>query len=150
MTTSLGPASQVWQWMRTIVLTNERRQQACETLGLSATRLKALLQVSAGAISQRDLVTALNSEPAYITLVVDELERRGFVERRADPADRRRKLVSLTSAGAKAAQRATAILTTPPPTIASLPDKDLAALLDVLGPLAERTNQPDCSRDQRP
>ena len=38
-------------------------------------------------------------DPPYATLIVDTLEERGLVERRPDPADRRRKIVQLTASG---------------------------------------------------
>jgi DNA-binding MarR family transcriptional regulator len=128
--------------MRTIVLDNERRRDACEALDLSFARVKALLQVAAGPLCQRDLIAALGSDAAYITLILDELERRGLVERAPDPGDRRRKLVSITAAGAQAADEARAILATPPEGVAALSEDDLRTLLAVLRPIAERSHNP--------
>ena len=45
-------------------------------------------------IAQRLIVTT-----ASVTSLLDTLERRGLVERRADPADRRRLLVAITEDG---------------------------------------------------
>jgi len=53
--------------------------------------------LSPGVIAERLIVTA-----ATMTSVVDTLERRGMVERTIDKADRRRQLVSLTTAGREA------------------------------------------------
>jgi DNA-binding MarR family transcriptional regulator len=56
------------------------------------------------------------------------------VERRADPADRRRKLVALTPEGKEAAQRVLRIKREPPPGFANLS----AAELDTLEELIRR------------
>jgi DNA-binding MarR family transcriptional regulator len=131
-------ASDVWQAMRTIVLTNERRDHACQAVGLTITQLRALYQVTTQPASQRDLAAALHSEATYITLVIDELETRGYVKRHTDPGDRRRKLVTITDAGLEAASTAKAIMGTPPQSIASLPDAAIATLQTILVPLATK------------
>lgn len=41
----------------------------------------------------------LGCDPSNVTGLIDRIERRGLVERSADPADRRVKLLSLTRAG---------------------------------------------------
>jgi len=45
------------------------------------------------------LASLLNCDPLNVTFLVDRLEERGLVERQTDPADRRVKLVGLTTAG---------------------------------------------------
>lgn len=55
-----------------------------------------------GKMSERLMV-----HPASITNTVDRLEERGFVERRRDPADGRRVLAALTTAGRTVAERVT-------------------------------------------
>ena len=47
-------------------------------------------------LSQSDLAEQLDMEPIAIGRVVDRLQQAGFVERRADPADRRRWRLHLT------------------------------------------------------
>lgn len=46
--------------------------------------------------SQRELADLLHVSPATIAVSLKSLERNGYVERRADPADSRRNLISLT------------------------------------------------------
>jgi DNA-binding MarR family transcriptional regulator len=140
--TSSRTATELWHVLRTIVLDNERRQEACETLDLSFTRVKALLLLAGGPTTQRDLTAALGSDAAYITLVLDELERRELVVRAPDPGDRRRKLVTITATGREAARRARAILATPPAALADLPEAELAALLATLQPVAVASADP--------
>ncbi len=50
--------------------------------------------------SQRELAELLEVEPITVGRLVDRLEARGFVERRADPADRRVWRLHLTPAAA--------------------------------------------------
>jgi MarR family transcriptional regulator, organic hydroperoxide resistance regulator len=49
------------------------------------------------------LATATATRPTTLTSVLDRLDRRGYVMREVDPADRRSFLISLTPAGQQAA-----------------------------------------------
>ena len=51
------------------------------------------------AASQSELAAALRVHPSNLVALVDGLEAEGLVERRRDPADRRRHVLALTSAG---------------------------------------------------
>jgi DNA-binding MarR family transcriptional regulator len=53
-------------------------------------------------LSQRDLCARLSILPSRLVLLVDELEEKGFVERRDDPSDRRSYDLHLTQKGQKA------------------------------------------------
>jgi DNA-binding MarR family transcriptional regulator len=48
-------------------------------------------------LSQKELAEYIDMEPIAVGRVVDRLEQAGFIERRADPADRRRWRLYLTS-----------------------------------------------------
>jgi DNA-binding MarR family transcriptional regulator len=50
-------------------------------------------------VPMRQLAEQMGYDASYITSIVDRLESRGLVERRADPHDRRIKLVATTEAG---------------------------------------------------
>jgi MarR family transcriptional regulator, organic hydroperoxide resistance regulator len=67
-------------------------------LGLTAAEVNALAAF-AGATSRtvRELVDATGQRPSTFTGVLDRLERRGLIERRPNPADRRSILVALRS-----------------------------------------------------
>jgi DNA-binding MarR family transcriptional regulator len=54
---------------------------------------------SQGPMSQHALGTALSLDPSNVVGLLNELEERGLVERRRDPADRRRHIVSLSATG---------------------------------------------------
>lgn len=49
--------------------------------------------------TQRELAEFLRLDPSQIVALVDELEKRGLVERRPDPNDRRANVVVATEAG---------------------------------------------------
>lgn len=67
-------------------------------------RLLATLDES-GPSSQADLARRSGIDRSDVVAVVNELAAGGFVERRADPADRRRNTVTITPAGVEQLQR---------------------------------------------
>lgn len=56
--------------------------------------------------SQRELADFLRLDPSQVVALVDQLEARGLVERRADPSDRRANVVVATEAGRSLADEA--------------------------------------------
>lgn len=61
-----------------------------------------LAQLSFAGARITNLARVANVSPQAMSELVDELEKRGLVERRADPSDRRAKLIVLTPAGSAA------------------------------------------------
>ncbi|HTW49713.1 MAG TPA: MarR family transcriptional regulator [Acidobacteriaceae bacterium] len=57
-----------------------------------------LLRVEAG-LSQQDLAARMRIHPSRLVAILDNLEKRGFVERRVNPDDRRLYSLQLTQAG---------------------------------------------------
>ena len=125
-----------WRAMSDVVLDHDRKVAVSEALGMSWTRSLALRRLAKQPLTLRALADRLAADPPYVTLMVDDLEKRGLVQRLPHPDDRRAKLVQLTAAGRAAAERADAILDEPPPALRAAPAQDLAALLRVLGRLA--------------
>ncbi|MBF9071577.1 winged helix-turn-helix transcriptional regulator [Streptacidiphilus sp. NEAU-YB345] len=87
-----------------LALAHSLRQQVDQhmtsTAGLSLSRTKVLQTLAGrGALHQAELAAALDQAPRSVTQIVEGLERLGMVARTSDPEDRRRKTVSLTSAG---------------------------------------------------
>lgn len=68
--------------------------------GLKA-RSYSVLTLAAGQArpSQRELAEFLRLDPSQVVALVDDLQSRGLVERRPDPADRRANVVVATEAG---------------------------------------------------
>ena len=78
------------------------RRATEDVLGM---RLKSYLLLSNlrdGALPQSELCTSMHLDPNNCVLMLNDLEAAGHVERRRDPADRRRHIVVLTPAGRKA------------------------------------------------
>jgi DNA-binding MarR family transcriptional regulator len=129
-------ARRAWRAMSEIALDHDRKVAVSEALGLSWVRALALRRLAAQPHTLRALAERLAADPPYVTLIVDDLEERGLVQRMPHPEDRRAKLVELTPAGRVAAARADAILDEPPAALRDVPAEDLAALLRVLERLA--------------
>jgi DNA-binding MarR family transcriptional regulator len=129
-------AGRAWRAMSDIVLDHDRKAAVSEALGLSFGRVRALRQLATEPLTLRALAERLAADPPYVTLMVDDLEERGLVQRMPHPEDRRSKLVQLTAAGRAVAARADAILDEPPAALRDVPAEDLAALLRVLERLA--------------
>jgi DNA-binding MarR family transcriptional regulator len=129
-------ARRAWRAMSDLVLEHDRKAAVSEALGLSFARVRALRRLVEEPLTLRALAERLTADPPYVTLIVDDLEERGLVQRTPHPDDRRAKLVQLTKAGRAAAARADAILDEPPAALRDVPAADLAALLRVLEGLA--------------
>ena len=59
--------------------------------------------------TQNDIARLMHKAPTVVVAAVDQLERKGFVTRQRDPADRRRSRVSPTPAGLAALSAADAL-----------------------------------------
>lgn len=130
-------AARVWRNLRTLVLEqHEGRKDVVEALGMSFFRAKALRRIAARPSRMSELATELGTDRPYLTLLVDDLVKRGLVERHQHPTDRRSKIVSATPEGRAVAARAEEILGTPPPALRALPEADLAALDRIMTTLA--------------
>jgi MarR family transcriptional regulator, organic hydroperoxide resistance regulator len=67
-------------------------------LGLTAPQATALREMT-GPMTMRELAERMTCEPSNATFVVDNLAKKGLIERRAHPTDRRAKQLVLTDEG---------------------------------------------------
>lgn len=68
----------------------------------------ALASEHGAGVTQRRLAATMGLDPSQILALVDELEKAGLVERAADPADRRNKLIVPTDNGIRVHEQARA------------------------------------------
>jgi DNA-binding MarR family transcriptional regulator len=91
------------------------RERVGQVVGTGRGKVRVLMQLETGSRSLGDIAEALQVDRPYATVLVNQLEEIGLVERTPDPGDRRRKVVALTAAGRRAMGEARDVLTTPPP-----------------------------------
>jgi DNA-binding MarR family transcriptional regulator len=80
----------------------------------------------------RHLAQALACDNSNVTGIVDRLEARGLVERRAAPNDRRVKMLVVTPAGAALRRRVKERMEEPPEPLKRLTEDEQRTLRDLL------------------
>jgi DNA-binding MarR family transcriptional regulator len=105
-----------------------------ERLGIKLRQLMLLSYLRGGAPAlQQQLCEALWLDPNNCVLLLNDLEDLGYVERRRDPADRRRHVVDITDEGRTALERAErAQETIGDELLSALSDDERAALRSLL------------------
>src|SRR5438270_2226606 len=132
---SVSLADQAWALLLQVAFERVHAHFAVAVaeLDLAPLQAKALHELNVEPpISMRELAERLKSDPSNVTGLVDRLEARGLVERRADPHDRRIKGLALTTAGAQLRQRLFARLYAAPPSVVELPEGDQRLLRELL------------------
>ena len=79
-----------------------------------------------------ELAGAMHCDNSNITGIVDRLEERGLVERRAAENDRRVKLIALTNHGKHLREELNVRMAEPPEALTRLSEDDLRTLRDIL------------------
>lgn len=81
-------------------LIKRRFEEEAKSHDITLPQWRALAQVAThDCISQRELADQIDADPMTVSGILDRLEKRGLVERYADPSDSRAKLARLTPAG---------------------------------------------------
>ncbi len=100
-TTKAGADHQLLPLLEHLARVSRRAAEASMTPGgLRPRHLIAMKLLSEnGPAGQQGLADALSLDPSNVVGLLNELEERGLVTRRRDPADRRRHIVELSAAG---------------------------------------------------
>ncbi|EHR71592.1 transcriptional regulator [Burkholderiales bacterium JOSHI_001] len=131
-----------------------RLQQIAVAIFLEETQALGITPVQYGALysawrqpglDQRSLAASIGLDTSTLGGVIDRLERRGLIERRASPDDRRVRLLQVTSEGeALLNQVIPAMLRAQSRIVAPLPEADRPRFLAMLKTVVEGNN--DASR----
>jgi DNA-binding MarR family transcriptional regulator len=126
--------AQVWEKLCALVLeVYDRNIAALVGSGITGGEIKALLKLTPGeAAAMREVATAWNCDASTATWMVDRLEQRGLVERRAKPGDRRVRAVALTPTGEETRADVRARLYAPPGWWQAVGDDDAGRLAEII------------------
>jgi DNA-binding MarR family transcriptional regulator len=129
-----GPACGAWKLLLEILAAERTRVPAvADELGLSEAQCHVLQLLEPGEpIAMCRVADRLDCDPSNVTGIVDRLEARGLVERRADPRDRRVKKLVLTAAGRELRARFAERLAEPPTVLRALSESDQERLFAIL------------------
>src|SRR3954463_1431263 len=83
-------------------------------------------------VPMSSVANVLRCDRSAVTWITDRLEERGYVERLADPGDRRVKLLGLTEEGRRVRDEIRTRLATPPEALARLSKGEQRTLRDLL------------------
>jgi DNA-binding MarR family transcriptional regulator len=128
------PGAEAWELMFELLKgTKRERFQLGQEYGLSPMQLVALSSLEPGEeMPMSSLADMLFCDASNVTGIVDRLEARGLIQRRAAARDRRVKLLGLTDEGVRLRQEVTRRMHEPPAEIASLSLTDKRALRDTM------------------
>lgn len=93
--------ARLFEWIALLHLGSKRRVEALlRPSDLTFPQLGALYALAAAdGLSQSELGNAIRADRTTVMVIVDGLARKGLVERKRDPGDRRRNIVRLTNGG---------------------------------------------------
>ena len=128
--TAPGDAERAWRILVSLVMDSrgDWRRKVIEATGLPFSRYRALKRLKNEPRTLSDLAYEMSVDAPAATVIVNDLEARGLVERKAHPENRRSKLVLATAEGRKLVATVNRIADAPPPALANLPAQDLAQL----------------------
>ena len=127
-------AEHAWQILQSLVMERlgDWRRKVSEATGLPFNRVRALRRLKNEPRTLVELAQDMGTDAPAATVLINDLEARGLVERRPHPENRRAKLVSLTPAGREVIAAMRKIKDPPPAMLAELPADDLAQLRRIL------------------
>jgi MarR family transcriptional regulator for hemolysin len=134
-------------------LLSKRFDQRARALGLTRAQCQLLVRLAQHeGINQAGLADLLELEPISLARLIDRMEQAGWIERRADPADRRARLLYMSEKAKPLFDQVVEVgYATRAEALAGLSAADRDTLVDLLlhvrgnlsdkGPLAERVPQ---------
>jgi DNA-binding MarR family transcriptional regulator len=133
-TRAASPASEAWALIFELLHLSKKRFMAIASeFDLSPPQVMALRQLDPDEPKpMSELAMALRCDNSNVTGIVDRLEDRGLVERRAAEHDRRVKMLLMTPRGAEIRAQLGARLNEPPEPLAGLSPEDQLALRDIM------------------
>jgi DNA-binding MarR family transcriptional regulator len=128
-----GTASEAWALMARLLFIHGKPRFPAVARELDLHPGQAIvLRLLAEPRSMGELAEAMHCDNSNITGIVDRLEERGTVERRAAEHDRRVKLIALTAGGKELREELNTRMAEPPEALTRLSEKDQRALRDIL------------------
>lgn len=150
MKEDLGPASMTTLYRRPGFLIRRAHQialalfdEAASEFGITTTQYSVLHTLRAWPeIDQISLCTLIGLDRSTATMVLSTLERNSLIERRQDPADKRRKLLALTPQGRSLLERAAPLATAVSgPMGKVLSEQEVEQLCSLLGRFVQAYNE---------
>lgn len=133
-------ADEVWHAMAAVVFDNREgwKRMVVEQSGLPFSRVRILRRLARNSMTAGELAAAATIDAPAATVALNDLEERGLVVREIDPANRRRKIISLTDAGHEVVARIDSVDDPAPPVVAALSKTELLALQAILRKISGR------------
>lgn len=124
----------VWQLMTSLVHSSRDswRRAVIAHSGLPFSRFRILSRLGEGPLSVKALAAAATLDAPAATVAVNDLAKRGLVDRQIDPGNRRTKIVSLTDAGHELVDSIRLIDDPAPPAFGVLSDEELTTFAELL------------------
>lgn len=121
-----------------------RFAERVQSIGLRPKHFAVLNAIAlADGASQGEIGGRMGLDPSGLVGAIDELEGMGLVERRRDPADRRRYVLGLTDDGTATLRRGRRVVAeSARELLASLDDDEVDTLVDLLGRVVEAEGLP--------
>jgi DNA-binding MarR family transcriptional regulator len=128
----VAPATEAWALcMELFAEQRPRMLDIPAEYGLKPPQFFAL-QALDSPVPMSSVANVLRCDRSAVTWITDRLEERGYVERLADPGDRRVKLLALTGEGRRVRDEIRARLAEPPPSLERLSRAEQKTLRDLL------------------